>query len=349
MMPAVDGSGAGAGHGARVSFSSRPAAFGLRIVNAPGLSGHLIPMSQLLPHCPSAASSCPPLCPHYPFPHLENEGWIALIQRGECSFVEKVREAQRLGAVGVVVGGREKGRDDELITMYSPADATDIGIPSCYVTYDSYAGLMKLWDKSNNTTPSGYKALDLLLGEDEAWQWPVFTFSLLLLLPSILTLLTLVVHRIRQQRAEVRERAPEDIVHSLPTRVWNGSHWDKDEAIHNAENGEARPKTPTVEIGRHKMHWAWFETQVECAICLSAFERGDRVRVLPCGHVFHIDEIDGWLVKQKKLVSLLATLMNPYLMICPVPYLQDRRYPTSCDSSHLAQQHPRLPACCCAR
>ncbi|KZO99615.1 transferrin receptor ectodomain, apical domain-containing protein, partial [Calocera viscosa TUFC12733] len=307
-----------------VTFSSRPAAFGLRIVNAPGLSGHLIPMSQLLPHCPSASFSCPPLCPHYPFPHLENEGWIALIQRGECSFVEKVREAQRLGAVGVVVGGHEKGRDDELITMYSPGDATDIGIPSCYITFESYTGLMKLWEKSNNTTPSGYKALDLLLGEDEAWQWcasvfflflmllieidrPVFTFSLLLLLPSILTLLTLVVHRIRQQRAEVRERAPEDVVQSLPTRVWNGSHWDKDEIVHNPENGEAPPKTPTVEIGRHKMHWAWFETQVECAICLSAFERGDRVRVLPCGHVFHIDEIDGWLVRQKKLCPICKT------------------------------------------
>ncbi len=44
--------------------------------------------------------------------------------------------------------------------------------------------------------------------------------------------------------------------------------------------------------------------QTECAICLSAFERGDVVRILPCGHVFHKDEVDAWLLSWKKVVSL---------------------------------------------
>lgn len=47
---------------------------------------------------------------------------------------------------------------------------------------------------------------------------------------------------------------------------------------------------------------AWFASQTQCAICLGDFERGDRVRVLPCRHVFHLDEVDEWLITRKKLV-----------------------------------------------
>lgn len=47
----------------------------------------------------------------------------------------------------------------------------------------------------------------------------------------------------------------------------------------------------------------WFEMQHECAICLSEFVKGDRVRVLPCQHIFHVEEIDEWLIHRKKLVS----------------------------------------------
>jgi hypothetical protein len=42
----------------------------------------------------------------------------------------------------------------------------------------------------------------------------------------------------------------------------------------------------------------------ECAICMDSFQRGEVVRILPCGHVFHKDECDEWLMKWRKLVSL---------------------------------------------
>jgi len=49
---------------------------------------------------------------------------------------------------------------------------------------------------------------------------------------------------------------------------------------------------------------AWFASQLECAICLSHFEVGDRVRVLPCGHIFHLQEVDEWLIRQRKVVCV---------------------------------------------
>ena len=44
----------------------------------------------------------------------------------------------------------------------------------------------------------------------------------------------------------------------------------------------------------------WY-VQDDCPICLSNFEDGDRVRVLPCGHIFHQDEIDDWLTGTRRL------------------------------------------------
>jgi hypothetical protein len=56
---------------------------------------------------------------------------------------------------------------------------------------------------------------------------PIVTFIVILLLPSFLTLITLLVHRVRASRAARRDRAPEDIVKNLPWRVWNGTRWEK--------------------------------------------------------------------------------------------------------------------------
>jgi len=151
------------------------------------------------------------------------------------------------------------------------------------------------------------------------------TFVVILLLPSFLALITLLVHRVRASRAAQRDRAPEDIVKNLPWRVWNGTRWEKadgtpcpntpsrpgntiDPASDNLNtnvNGEGDDELDRVEQGSSRIHLPWYATQAECAICLEEFAVGDKVRVLPCEHVFHMNEIDDWLINRKKLVSAL--------------------------------------------
>jgi RING-like zinc finger len=178
-----------------------------------------------------------------------------------------------------------------------------------------------------------------------------------------MTLATLLIHRIRQARSERRERAPEDIVHSLPTGVWTGEgvefHSAEKEAGVIAHKRELAPTpvdpapqqpendattqndAPTPETtaetssaaaaplsspspsishhvpvngrGRKYLKKAWFAEQSECAICLSDFEKGDQLRILPCGHIFHQDEVDAWLIQRKKLVSTLVLLNNKFM------------------------------------
>lgn len=102
------------------------AAFGGEI-NDP-LLGYIIPVSVFTQQCPGNTTSflpensgCPDLC--VTTPNQPTEPWIALVQRGKCEFVKKVREAQRLGAKAVVVGGEDpeiSGYPDTLVNMYSP-------------------------------------------------------------------------------------------------------------------------------------------------------------------------------------------------------------------------------------
>lgn len=119
----------------------------MHVSGEPGLLGYLVPLSSFTKPCPkptpSPASSlfhrpshrldddnrgCPPLCfldnPQIRRPS-KNESWIALVQRGNCPFVEKAREGLKLGAKAVIVGGTKLGEDgrgvdeDDLVTMYS--------------------------------------------------------------------------------------------------------------------------------------------------------------------------------------------------------------------------------------
>jgi hypothetical protein len=172
-----------------------------------------------------------------------------------------------------------------------------------------------------------------------------------------LTFITLLIHRIRAARAAQRDRAPEDIVRNLPWLVWTGTGWEKHEGTElipeiappsseaDLEEGVVRhessprqrsdgaPNNPSTSCPYSDPNLRpWFEAQVECAICLSDFVKGDKVRVLPCQHIFHLSEVDEWLIHRKKLVSFLVSacirvhlLSTPFTVSC----LQSRRYAAS--------------------
>ena len=176
------------------------------------------------------------------------------------------------------------------------------------------------------------------------------------MLPSALTFITLLIHRIRASRAAQRDRAPEDVVRSLPWRVWTGTGWEKHEGGEDVnsvpdvvspegdiEEGLGRkdsapipvPETDagapppeedastSIPVTLPSENQPWFESQQECAICLCEFAKGDKVRVLPCHHIFHLHEVDEWLIQRKKLVFLVLHLLaHDPNTLCLVPRLQ---------------------------
>lgn len=181
--------------------------------------------------------------------------WIALVERGgNCSFASKVRVAQALGASAVVVGGgRSKVNfNARLVTMYAPGDTSDIRIPSTFIARPSYEDLMRLineigHDGQDGCSIGGRKGkncesrengLQVILGRDDImWEWPLIDLAfILLLLPSFMTLATIIIHRVRLTRQRRRERAPEVVVLGLPCLIWrpDGQPWEK---VEGSEDG----------------------------------------------------------------------------------------------------------------
>ncbi|KAK0533051.1 hypothetical protein OC834_002378 [Tilletia horrida] len=289
--------------------------------------------------------------------------WIALVERGSCPFVSKVRVAQALGAVGVVVGdapspswtppapaaslSRRSAQDGEgegeqkenqsfwawlkdtlreifygprrgkpvtpdeddgadpgqsnkrLVTMFGSGDTSDIHIPSTFVIRPSYLDLVRLIDEVEHEQQDAVRhrrqrqrrlgnlrishdgdedeavgisdddgeddshsprGLDIILERDELiWEWPLIDFAIfLLLLPSIMTLGTVLIHRIRLARQRRKDRAPEPFVASLPCYIWRsgGVAWEKVEgdpdaldAMDRSGSGGGSGKRPAPPAG----------------------------------------------------------------------------------------------------
>ncbi|KAI1434832.1 hypothetical protein GGR50DRAFT_660358 [Xylaria sp. CBS 124048] len=62
----------------------------------------------------------------------EITGKIVLLSRGGCGFLEKVKWAQRRGAIGLIVGDNQRG--GPLIQMYAHGDTSNVSIPSIFTS-----------------------------------------------------------------------------------------------------------------------------------------------------------------------------------------------------------------------
>ncbi|KAJ9096631.1 hypothetical protein QFC20_006394 [Naganishia adeliensis] len=132
-------------------------------------------------------------------------------------------------------------------------------------------------------------------------------------------------------RQRQRDRAPREAVLSLPEAIWIPEQWEKEDdspspqqrhssdqvatdsqqqstsSATNEENSVAptdRVSSPVQDASKPKPKphtKRKYYSKDECSICLGSFERGDVIRILPCGHLFHKTEVDDWLVKWKKV------------------------------------------------
>lgn len=61
--------------------------------------------------------------------HHNTSDWIALVERGECSFIEKVLAMQSSGAIAVIVGDKNF---NGWVTMYAPGNNSTTTSSSLY-------------------------------------------------------------------------------------------------------------------------------------------------------------------------------------------------------------------------
>ncbi|WFD42865.1 RING-type E3 ubiquitin transferase [Malassezia psittaci] len=246
----------------------RVAAFGPGKVDDEGLWGHLLPIRMFYGQdspdgtrsntgCPSTELKHAPKTPSilssfFGAARKPPKDWIALVERGDCSFTDKVRLAQELGAIAVVVGDAQYEYDedsqidrlislrdipwdnDEIdqgetrpITMHPDGDTSDIVIPSCFVIRSTYLELLDLVHKSLNNSHAlfskGGKGLEVGLFLDISIPdlSALDLGMLLLFLPSILTIVFVIIQQIKTVVKQYRERASVRAVRNLPSYEWH--------------------------------------------------------------------------------------------------------------------------------
>ncbi|KAF0686998.1 Aste57867_21218 [Aphanomyces stellatus] len=192
---------------------------------------------------------------------IENDmsGKIALILRGKCNFAWKVLQAQRANAVAVVVMDFEARTNEpwELL-MVGDANATNISIPSVYVSHETGQSLL-----SNTESPvlltlnkTGHKTtVDRHHTVVEGIVLYVLSTSIMFIVLSGLCLVfsNLATWYQRHGRTRAAKR--------LPIKAYEATSDDEE----------------------------------MCSICLETFETNATVKVLPCNHEFHQECIDPWL------------------------------------------------------
>ena len=84
----------------------------------------------------------------------EITGKVALLSRGGCGFLEKVKWAQRRGATALIVGDDTRG--GALVTMYARGDTSNITIPSVFTSHTTAHLLSSLMPpEDEDEDPSG--------------------------------------------------------------------------------------------------------------------------------------------------------------------------------------------------
>ncbi|KAI8988655.1 hypothetical protein BDB01DRAFT_888495 [Pilobolus umbonatus] len=231
----------------------RIAAFGPRIDGDIGITGQLLQPSSVDNYGCAAITS--------PIP---DNDWIALVERGECSFLQKVKSMQESGAIAVIVGDKHF---NGWVTMYAPGDTSEIHIPSVFVAQHQYKALLSLFDSKNE--PIGIR-----LTGDDLLTWPLLDMLLVVVLsPAVMMLFIYITWQIRQRQRRKNDIAPSNMVSKLPTYPFR------------------REKIVDIE-------------HAECAICLEDYVENDQIRVLPCKHEFHAKCVDAWLTSHKKFCPI---------------------------------------------
>ncbi|XP_067668769.1 E3 ubiquitin-protein ligase RNF13-like isoform X2 [Haliotis asinina] len=153
-----------------------------------------------------------------------------------------------------------------------PGDGSEITIPSVFVGYHNGITL---------GTEYNYKNTNVLINVDDGipdidykvYLWP---FAIVIGTCFCLMLVFMIAKWCRDIRRQRRSRLSKKHLKKIPIKKFKkGDYYDV------------------------------------CAICLDDYEEGEKMRVLPCSHAYHVKCIDPWLLKNKKTCPVCKRRVIP--------------------------------------
>ncbi|BFZ06172.1 hypothetical protein BsWGS_09213 [Bradybaena similaris] len=128
-------------------------------------------------------------------------------------------------------------------------------------TFVGYSHGMEL----RNYNYTGWRYIITIMEEDEELRLFLWPFAVVIGVCFLFIMIFMLVKVIREQTSKKLNRLSKRSLKKIPVRKFKkGDYYDT------------------------------------CAICLDEYEEGEKIRVLPCDHVYHMKCIDPWLTKNKK-------------------------------------------------
>ncbi|XP_069131150.1 RING finger protein 150-like [Argopecten irradians] len=228
--------------------------------------------------------------------HIPSRNWIALIQRGNCSFTKKIEIAAKTYNASAVVIYNSKEEPDtvELPTVTGVEDVVTIyiqhkdGLQIVNLLEKKYKVLMHIAVGATTTS----KTEDPIFNPHNISKTSVLFVSISFIVLMIISLAWLVFYYIQRFRyAHAKER--------LTVKS-------------NCAAKKAIAKIPqrTVKTGDKELE-SEFD---QCAVCIEGYKASDVIRILPCKHIFHKSCVDPWLLEQRSCPMCKLDILREYGM-----------------------------------
>lgn len=249
-----------------------------RYLDQPASFGEKIPDSGLMGYLmyvkPSPSNSCDNYEPKPPYPKLDAP-FIALMARAGCHFDHMVLAAELLGYYAVIVHNNKDGGDGRE-AMSGGTDADKVSIPSVFVGYTDGEDLRRNYVYNASDGRDGRYMIKIDNDSFDFKPYLLWPFAIVVGTCFVLMLIFMLVRFCRDVHKKRKSRLSTRCLKKIPIKKFK--------------------KGDVYDV---------------CAICLDDYEEGEKLRVLPCGHVYHIKCIDPWLTKRKKTCPVCKRKVIP--------------------------------------
>eukprot|EP00096_Caligus_rogercresseyi_P001086 TRINITY_DN11697_c0_g1_i1.p1 TRINITY_DN11697_c0_g1~~TRINITY_DN11697_c0_g1_i1.p1 ORF type:complete len:365 (+),score=76.38 TRINITY_DN11697_c0_g1_i1:264-1358(+) len=256
------------------------------------------------------------------------DGWIALLERGECPFSQKLENAKTLGAVGVLVyDDREQSR---LETLKLPQD-TELPntLPTVYTFRWKGLELLNLMNKAS------FLRLSLRKGSHCRMSGALLTSRLYCTPPLELSTAwrggewiygfnrwngsSYNMSNGPEKRTSVLFVSISFIVLMVISLAWLLFYYIQRFRYMHAKDrlerklcSRAKRALAIISISVLQKDDPLCDEQETCAVCIETFKAADVVRILPCRHRFHKTCIDTWLLQKRTCPMCKMDILKYY-------------------------------------